>query len=93
MGRSANHGGGALLVRTRLRVSAGAETRAGAAGRCDASHELRTPLALQHTLAEVALADPRADAEAMRGVLQRMLAEHHARELRWLHSLSADLGR
>ena len=40
----------------------------------NASHELRTPLTLQRTLIEVALADPSADAESLRGVCRRILA-------------------
>ncbi|MBN6056151.1 HAMP domain-containing protein, partial [Nonomuraea sp. RK-328] len=40
----------------------------------NASHELRTPLTLQRAMAEVALADPDADAVALRTVLERLLA-------------------
>ncbi|WP_217369494.1 sensor histidine kinase [Nonomuraea antri] len=40
----------------------------------NASHELRTPLTLQQAMAEVALADPDADAAALRHVLNRLLA-------------------
>ncbi|MFC4057810.1 sensor histidine kinase [Planomonospora corallina] len=40
----------------------------------NASHELRTPLTLQQAMAEVALADPEAGAEALRAVLERVLA-------------------
>jgi signal transduction histidine kinase len=40
----------------------------------NASHELRTPLTLQRTLIEVALADPNADADALREVCRRILA-------------------
>ncbi|MGW2152752.1 sensor histidine kinase [Nonomuraea sp. NPDC001699] len=40
----------------------------------NASHELRTPLTLQRAMAEVALADPDADAAALRHVLDRLLA-------------------
>ncbi|MFF0312331.1 ATP-binding protein [Streptosporangium sp. NPDC004379] len=40
----------------------------------NASHELRTPLTLQRAMAEVALADPAADAESLRKVLERVLA-------------------
>ncbi len=40
----------------------------------NASHELRTPLTLQRAMAEVALADPQADAESLRAVLERLLA-------------------
>ncbi|MEV0590749.1 sensor histidine kinase [Nonomuraea cavernae] len=39
----------------------------------NASHELRTPLTLQQAMAEIALADPEADAEALRAVLERLL--------------------
>jgi signal transduction histidine kinase len=47
----------------------------------NASHELRTPLTLQRATAEVALADPGATAEGLRGALQRILAsgEHQER--------------
>ncbi len=45
-----------------------------------ASHELRTPLTLQQTLAEVALADPHADAPALRAVLDRVLAAGRQQE-------------
>src|SRR5262249_37650169 len=38
----------------------------------NASHELRTPLALQRTLVQVALADPDADADALRAAHQRV---------------------
>lgn len=40
----------------------------------DASHELRTPLTVARTLTEVALADPDADAAALRSTLGRLLA-------------------
>ncbi|MFG3442925.1 ATP-binding protein [Nonomuraea sp. NPDC047897] len=40
----------------------------------NASHELRTPLTLQRAMAEVALADPQADAAALRTVLERVVA-------------------
>lgn len=40
----------------------------------NASHELRTPLTVQRALIEVALADPDADAEALRAVCERILA-------------------
>lgn len=40
----------------------------------NASHELRTPLTVQRALIEVALADPGADAESLRGVCERILA-------------------
>ena len=46
----------------------------------NASHELRTPLTLQQTLAEVALADPQADAGSLRAVLQRVLAAGRQQE-------------
>jgi signal transduction histidine kinase len=46
----------------------------------NASHELRTPLTLQQTLAEVALADPRADAGSLRAVLRRVLAAGRQQE-------------
>lgn len=46
----------------------------------NASHELRTPLTLQQALAEVALADPHADAAALRGVLDRVLAAGRQQE-------------
>ncbi|GAA4532828.1 sensor histidine kinase [Nonomuraea ferruginea] len=39
----------------------------------NASHELRTPLTLQRAMAEVALADPEADARALRAVLERVV--------------------
>ena len=47
----------------------------------NASHELRTPLAGLRTLLEVALADPDADAEALRAVCQEalVLGEHQER--------------
>lgn len=40
----------------------------------NASHELRTPLTLQRAMIEVALADPDADAAALRAVCERVLA-------------------
>jgi signal transduction histidine kinase len=40
----------------------------------NASHELRTPLAWQRTLAQVALADPDADAGSLRAAHERVLA-------------------
>ncbi|MGI5241632.1 sensor histidine kinase [Dactylosporangium sp. CA-139066] len=46
----------------------------------NASHELRTPLTLQHTLAEVALADPQADAPSLRAVLGRVLVAGRQQE-------------
>ncbi|HTZ07896.1 MAG TPA: ATP-binding protein [Acidimicrobiales bacterium] len=39
----------------------------------NASHELRTPLARQHTLAQVALADPEASVEDLRAAHERIL--------------------
>jgi signal transduction histidine kinase len=47
----------------------------------NASHELRTPLTLQRATVEVALADPDATADSLRGTLQRVLAsgEHQER--------------
>lgn len=39
-----------------------------------AAHELRTPVALQRALVEVALADPRADASALREMGERVVA-------------------
>jgi signal transduction histidine kinase len=40
----------------------------------NASHELRTPLTLQRAMIEIALADPDADAAALRRVCERVLA-------------------
>ncbi len=40
----------------------------------NASHQLRTPLTLERAMVEVALADPRAPAEALRATCQRVLA-------------------
>ncbi|MGR6915809.1 HAMP domain-containing protein [[Actinomadura] parvosata] len=40
----------------------------------NASHESRTPLTLQRAMPEVELADPEADAQALRGVLEREVA-------------------
>jgi signal transduction histidine kinase len=40
----------------------------------NASHELRTPLARQRTIAQVALADPQATAQALRTAHERVLA-------------------
>jgi signal transduction histidine kinase len=47
----------------------------------NASHELRTPLTLQRATVEVALADPDATADSLRGTLQQVLAsgEHQER--------------
>jgi signal transduction histidine kinase len=39
----------------------------------NASHELRTPLTLERAVVEVALADPRADAESLRATCERVL--------------------
>ncbi|NUP82281.1 MAG: HAMP domain-containing protein [Nonomuraea sp.] len=46
----------------------------------NASHELRTPLTLQQAMAEVALADPDADAASLRHVLDRLLASGRHQE-------------
>lgn len=46
----------------------------------NASHELRTPLTLQQAMAEVALADPEADAASLRHVLDRLLASGRHQE-------------
>ena len=46
----------------------------------NASHELRTPLALQRALIEVTLADPGADAAAMRGAFARLLRSGEEQE-------------
>ncbi|ETK30742.1 sensor histidine kinase [Microbispora sp. ATCC PTA-5024] len=56
----------------------------------NASHELRTPLTLQRAMAEVALADPEADASSLRAVLTRMLAagEHQERLIEALLTLA-----
>ncbi|WP_220502409.1 sensor histidine kinase [Microbispora sp. H10670] len=56
----------------------------------NASHELRTPLTLQRATAEIALADPEADAESLRAVLGRMLAagEHQERLIEALLTLA-----
>ena len=56
----------------------------------NASHELRTPLTLQRAMAEVALADPEADAPSLRAVLARMLAagEHQERLIEALLTLA-----
>ena len=48
----------------------------------NASHELRAPLTRQRALIEVALADPRADAESLRAAHERVLAsERHLEQL------------
>ena len=44
------------------------------------SHELRTPLTLERTLLEVALADPEASADSLRGVCEKLLANGHHQE-------------
>ncbi|MGP3961777.1 sensor histidine kinase [Nonomuraea sp. 3N208] len=56
----------------------------------NASHELRTPLAGLRTLLEVALADPDADAEALRSVCREALAlgEHQERLVQALLTLA-----
>lgn len=56
----------------------------------NASHELRTPLAGLRTLLEVALADPDADAEALRSVCREALAlgEHQERLVQALLALA-----
>ena len=46
----------------------------------NASHELRTPITLERTLVEVALADPRSDAESLRGTCRRVLAAGEQQE-------------
>jgi len=46
----------------------------------NASHELRTPITLERTLVEVALADPGADAESLRGTCRRVLAASEQQE-------------
>jgi len=47
----------------------------------NASHELRTPLTLDQTLRQVALPDPNASAEALRGTCQELLASSREQEL------------
>ena len=56
----------------------------------NASHELRTPLAGLRTLLEVALADPDADADALRSACQEALAlgEHQERLVQALLALA-----
>jgi signal transduction histidine kinase len=56
----------------------------------NASHELRTPLAGLRTLLEVALADPRADADTLRSVCHEALAlgEHQERLVQALLTLA-----
>jgi signal transduction histidine kinase len=56
----------------------------------NASHELRTPLTLQQAMAEVALADPEADAGSLRAVLERLLAagKHQERLIEALLTLA-----
>jgi signal transduction histidine kinase len=46
----------------------------------NASHELRTPLARQRTVAQVALADPRASVESLRAAHERVLAAGEQQE-------------
>ena len=46
----------------------------------NASHELRTPITLERALVEVALADPGADAETLRGTCERVLAAGEQQE-------------
>jgi len=46
----------------------------------NASHELRTPITLERTLVEVALADPGADEESLRGACRRVLAASEEQE-------------
>jgi signal transduction histidine kinase len=46
----------------------------------NASHELRTPITLERALVEVALADPAADAEMLRGTCRRVLAAGEQQE-------------
>ncbi|GAA0999380.1 ATP-binding protein [Acrocarpospora macrocephala] len=56
----------------------------------NASHELRTPLTLQQAMTEVALADPEADVESLRAVLERLLAagQHQERLIEALLTLA-----
>jgi signal transduction histidine kinase len=46
----------------------------------NASHELRTPITLERTLVEVALADPSATAESLRGTCRRVLTASEQQE-------------
>ncbi|HUE27666.1 MAG TPA: ATP-binding protein, partial [Solirubrobacteraceae bacterium] len=46
----------------------------------NASHELRTPITLERTLVEVALADPGADTDSLRGTCRRVLAASERQE-------------
>jgi signal transduction histidine kinase len=46
----------------------------------NASHELRTPLTVERTLLQVALADPRASAETLRGVCEELLVNGRDQE-------------
>ncbi|MEW9529860.1 sensor histidine kinase [Microbispora sp. NPDC049125] len=56
----------------------------------NASHELRTPLTLQQAMSEVALADPDADVDSLRTVLERLLAagKHQERLIEALLTLA-----
>ena len=46
----------------------------------NASHELRTPITVERTLVEVALADPEADVESLRGTCERVLVAGEQQE-------------
>ena len=46
----------------------------------NASHELRTPITLERTLIEVALADPEASVDSLRGVCERVVASTEEQE-------------
>jgi signal transduction histidine kinase len=46
----------------------------------NASHELRTPITLERTLVEVALADPGATTDSLRGTCERVLAASERQE-------------
>ncbi len=46
----------------------------------NASHELRTPITFQHTLIQVALADPNANADSLRSVCKEVLASGEEQE-------------
>ena len=46
----------------------------------NASHELRTPLTVERTLLQVALADPNASAETLRGACEELLANGRDQE-------------